>query len=306
MAVYNGAAFLERQLQSLLEQEHQFWSLITSDDGSKDESPQILQRFAEKVEKTMPSANVSNLKGPMRGASENFMFLLRQINRRDRRCWIAFSDQDDVWLPDRLSRGLAALSELDTRAPALYCSSTWITSNDLMIQRLSALPGRPASFKNAIVQNIASGNTILLNPAASQLVCTAAENVSKVVVHDWWVYQLISGAGGNVVFDTNPTLLYRQHSLNQIGANDRILSRAVRFAGMLRGNFRKWNEINIAALRQANFHLASENRVLLERFAKLPRLPLMARLVEFSKLGLYRQTAMSNFALWVAVILRRF
>ena len=86
--------------------------------------------------------------------------------------WMAFSDQDDVWLPDRLARGVAALG--GHSGPALYCSRTWITDERLESRRLSAPRPRSLGFRNALVQNVASGNTILLNAAAADLVRDAA------------------------------------------------------------------------------------------------------------------------------------
>lgn len=309
MAVYNGADCLEEQLQSLLAQQHRCWHLVTSDDGSRDDSPAILESFARQVraeaEATGAQIRVSNLQGPRQGGAENFLFLLRQAGRAAQPGWIAFSDQDDVWLPDRLSRGLGALRAIGGEGPALYCSRTWITPSDLSTRRLSAARPRPAGFRNALVQNIASGNTILLNPAAVELTSAAVAKVPQVVVHDWWVYQLVTGAGGQVVHDDEPTLLYRQHAVNQIGANDTFLQRLKRVRQLLRGDFRDWNRINIAALRSAEHCLTTENRELLEDFARLQKLSLLPRLQLLSDLGLYRQSGISTFALWVAAVLRR-
>lgn len=309
MAVFNGADCLDEQLQSLLSQEHRCWHLVTSDDGSHDDSAAILGRFAHQVraeaEATGAQIRVTNLQGPRQGGAENFLFLLRQAGRAAQPGWIAFSDQDDVWLPDRLSRGLATLRALKGAGPALYCSRTWITPSDLSSRRLSAARPRPAGFRNALVQNIASGNTILLNPAAVELISDAVVQVPQVVVHDWWVYQLVTGVGGQVAHDDEPTLLYRQHAVNQIGANDTILQRLKRIRQLMRGDFRDWNRINIVALQSAEQRLTPENRALLDDFAKLRDLPLLPRLRLLSEMGLYRQSGISTFALWVAAVLRR-
>lgn len=309
MAVYNGANCLEEQLQSLLDQDHQCWHLVTSDDGSSDESANILEAFSRRVKArsvaTGARIRVSNLQGPRRGAAENFLFLLRQAGRKALPGWMAFSDQDDVWLPDRLSRGLTQLRAHIHEGPALYCSRTWISSSDLSARRLSAPRPRPTGFRNALVQNIASGNTILLNPEAVDLVSAAVTQVPQVVVHDWWVYQLVTGAGGQVVHDNQPTLLYRQHAVNQIGANDTFIERLKRFRQLLRGDFRDWNRINITALRSSKEKLTTQNRELLEEFSRLSELSLLPRLQLLSKLGLYRQSTSSTIALWIAALLQR-
>lgn len=299
MAVYNGGVFLSEQLRSIAGQDHPNWHLITSDDGSDDDSPAVLSRFAAAHPATC-------LTGPGRGAASNFMSLLRRAPE----CvttdhWLAFSDQDDVWLPDKLSRGIARLQEGEDARPALYCSRTWITDTALGNRRLSAARPRPPSFRNALVQNIASGNTILLNPAAARLVEEAARRVERVVVHDWWVYQVITGAGGRVVHDDAPTLFYRQHDVNQIGSNDTRLARLKRIQQLLQGHFRDWNAINIAALLQLDSYLTPRNRHILAEFAEMRRGPIPGRLLRLWRLGLYRQSRISTWALWLSLILNR-
>jgi len=299
MAVYNGAAYLPAQLDSLLAQDHDNWSLIVGDDGSTDATPGILRAFAARHPATLVS-------GPRKGAAAHFMALIRHAARHAAPGhYLAFCDQDDVWLRDRLSRGVKALGACGEDRPALYCSRTWITGPDLEGCRLSAGRPRGPSFRNALVQNIASGNTILLNPAAARLLETAAEEVTEVVVHDWWVYQLVTGAGGQVIHDDDPTVFYRQHGLNQIGENSSAMAKFRRIWQMLRGDFRAWNTVNLAALTRLSHHLTEENRRIMQDFAAMRRGPLPQRLARLWQLGLYRQSRMSTLALWLAVVLNR-
>lgn len=210
LAAYNGALGLPDQLASIKAQDHANWRLIVSDDGSSDTSRDIVTEFA----RTAPAGAVVLLDGPCKGAAENFMSLLRTAAGHqtapatNEHPFLAFCDQDDIWLPDRLSRGLAALSAIDPERPSLFCSRTWITDSAGVHRRLSRARPRPPSFRNALVQNIASGNTILLNPAATKLAYGAAGEITRVVVHDWWTYQLVTGAGGTVIHSDEPTLLY--------------------------------------------------------------------------------------------------
>lgn len=300
MAVWNGAAHLDEQLQSFADQSHTNWVLLAGDDGSTDASPAILARFGQ-------AYPVTCLDGPHAGDSApHFMHLIRASATLapDAR-WLAFSDQDDVWLPDKLTRAVAALQKTDPATPALYCSRTWVADETLTTRRLSAARPKPPGFANALVQNIAAGNTIVLNPAATVLVQAAAAEVKTVVVHDWWIYQIVTGAGGVVVHDDAPSLFYRQHGVNQIGANDTRMAQIKRLRQMLRGDFRAWNDVNIAALRASAPRLAAENRALLETFAGLRAAPLLTRLRYFGKLGLYRQSRASQAALWLAMLLGR-
>lgn len=309
MAVYNGAACLDEQINSIRAQTHPHWHLIISDDGSTDGSDAVLraQQSAARAE----GFSIDIQQGPRQGAAANFMSLLRRLGdtAQDMQSanaeWIAFCDQDDVWLPDKLARAHGALATQDRDTPALYCSRTWVCTADLSKRRLSAPRPRAPGFSNALVQNIAAGNTILLNPAASALVLRAAGQVDAVVVHDWWAYQLVTGAGGVVVHDDTPGLLYRQHAVNQIGANDTTWARVRRIGQLLRGDFRDWNRINITALRATQDALTDENRRLLDDFARLPDLALIRRLALLRRMRLYRQTTISTAALWLAAVLAR-
>lgn len=299
MAIRDGSSCLPQQLESIRAQSHRDWSLIASDDGSSDGSDDIVANFASRIAENA----VLRLQGPCRGYAENFLSILRRLPKDQ--FWIAFSDQDDVWKPDRLERGILALRNLPENVPALYCGRTWITDHDLKPLRLSAARPRPPSFRNALVQNIAAGNTILLNPAASRLVRAAAHETGEVIAHDWWTYQLVTGAGGTVVHDDEPTVLYRQHEANQIGANDDFRARLRRVHMILSGEYRRWNDVNCAALNASAHRLTAEHRSILADFDAIRSASLFRRLNGVARLGLYRQSRLSTAAIWVSAILRR-
>lgn len=304
MAVYNGGAVLAEQLDSIAQQDFDNWTLLASDDGSTDDSVATLTAFREDMARK--GRRVVCLTGPGEGAAPNFLSLVRAMGTYlPAGSWLAFSDQDDVWMPDRLSRGRMALEALPDDRPALYCSRTLITDHALASRRISAPRPRPACFCNALVQNIASGNTILLNPKAAALVMAAAQEVGEIVVHDWWIYQLVTGAGGHVVHDDEPTLLYRQHAGNQIGANDQLFARLKRIRQLLRGDFVDWNTINLAALRASAHRLTPENRARLEAFGAMRAASLPSRLRQLARLRLYRQSRGAHYALWLAAVLGR-
>jgi glycosyltransferase involved in cell wall biosynthesis len=308
MGVYNGAADLPEQLASFDAQTHTDWELVASDDGSSDDSARILDAFA--AEQAGRGRRVTRRAGPARGFVANFLSLL--ADAPEGADWVALSDQDDVWLPDRLARGVAALSQLPENGPesepALYCSRSWIVDERLQNPRLSPDFGKPPGFRNALVQNIAPGNTILLNRAAAALAraaAPAAQAVPDLPVHDWWLYQLVTGAGGRVIRDPAPTLYYRQHDSNLIGSNDGHRARLRRIAMVLDGRFGAWNTANLAALSGAGDLLTEDSRALLQGFAALRGRGLAGRLVGLGRSGLYRQTLYGQTALWVAALLGR-
>ncbi|WP_371170998.1 glycosyltransferase [Aliiroseovarius sp. 2305UL8-7] len=300
LATYNGALNLAEQLNSIENQTYRNWSILISDDGSTDDTRAIANQFADKGHK------VTVLDGPQNGAAANFMSLIERLpNHAVANSWAAFCDQDDVWLPKKLERAVTMLKAADPGRPALFCSRTLITDEALEGRRLSAPRPRPLGFRNALVQNVAAGNTIVLNQPGAHLLAGAAHEANEVVIHDWWAYQIMSGAGGQLIHDDEPALLYRQHQVNQIGANDSKRAKAKRIAMLLSGTYTKWNKINVAAMRCSAHRFSDENRGVLEDFASLHDLPLLQRLRCLSRLGLYRQTNASTAALWFATFTRR-
>lgn len=302
MATRNGARYLGEQLDSLERQSHGNWRLMVSDDGSDDGTWAMLEAFQARI----GAGRVTLGQGPRRGVAANFLSLIAAVGPGS--AAVALADQDDVWLPEKLARGLAALAGL--KGPVLYCARTRIVGPALQERGLSAAWTRPFGFANALVQNVAAGNTILLNRAAIDLAQAAirrmpAAVVEQVVLHDWWLYQVISGAGGVVLHDAEPVLLYRQHGQNLIGGNQGPMAKARRLAMVLAGTFRDWNGRNIAALSAAGDLLGPQARAELARFAALRQAGLAGRLRGLARSGLYRQTRAGQAALWVSALLGR-
>ncbi len=297
MATYDGAAHLVAQLDSIAGQTLPPRWLVVSDDGSVDATLAIVAGFAAQH----ADIAVTVLRGPLRGAAANFLHLLAHVPEGAE--FAALSDQDDVWLPGKLADGVALLG--DSNLPALLGARTLVCDGNLRGAHPSPLWRRPFGFGHALVQSFAGGNTMMLNRAAIRLAAEAAAEAGQVVMHDWWLYQIVSGAGGRVVFDSRPQLCYRQHGANQIGANRGPMAKLHRLRALLRGDFRRWNGINLRALAASAHRLTPENRAVLHGFAQLRDLPLWPRIAQFRRLGLYRQGPAGTVSLWLAVALGR-
>ena len=135
--------------------------------------------------------------------------------------------------------------------------------------------------------------------------CAAAARTGQVVVHDWWIYQLVTGAGGQVVFDDVPQMLYRQHAGNLIGANTGLRAKLRRLGMLVSGRFGDWNDINIAALRGVSDCLTPENHALLETFAQGRKAGFAGRLAMLRRTGLHRNGLAGQASLWLAAVLGR-
>ena len=293
LAARNGAPFIAAQLASLAGQEYRHWRLVVSDDGSTDGTAEAVTRFALEH----PGRDISLIDGPRAGATRNFLSLIGAVQPGE---GFAFCDQDDVWLSDRLSRGVRALGGLD--GPALHVTRTTICDQALRPLCPAPLYRRAPSFRNALVQACTPGNTMLVNPQGAALLAAGAPAAAaaSVISHDWWSYQMIAGAGGKVIRDPAQTVLYRQHPGNVMGRNDTARAMLARLQGLGRGDYGGWLRANAHALSGAAELLTGENRALLRRFGAALGMGGASMAAEFMRLGLYRQTRMGTAALLAA------
>lgn len=210
VSTYNGGQFLLAQLNSLYQQTYQNINILVRDDGSQDNTLAVLK--AEQAQgKLQLLASENNL-----GVIGSFFTLLEAAAKTDT-AYIAFCDQDDVWLPEKIERAVSTLSA--TEQAALYCSRLSIVDETLKPLQLSLIP-RKIGFGNALVENIAVGCTIVLNRAAIDLLC-CTRLPKEVYMHDWWCCLVLS-ALGQVMYDPEPSILYRQHGNNAVGAASSI------------------------------------------------------------------------------------
>lgn len=292
LASYQGAAHIGAQLDSIAAQTHRDWSLIVSDDGSRDGTRDIVDDFAARF----PSGRVALVDGPRQGATPNFLSLLA-LAPED--AALAFSDQDDLWLPDKLSRALAVVRGA---APAHYAARTIITDQELRPLTGSRLFARPFGLRNALVQALMAGNTSVFNPAAARLLKegAAAAEAARVPAHDWWAYQLMAASGARLFHDPRPALLYRQHPKSEVGRNDTLGALALRARRLAQGEFGDWMAANLDALARAEHLLTKDGRDLLCAVRPLTGLPGAEAVRLILKTGLYRQTRAGTAALLAA------
>lgn len=221
LSTYNGARFLREQLDSLARQQGVEVLLHTRDDGSRDDTCDILRAYAER----WPAlATVSE--GPNLGVPGSFMELVRTAP--DDADFYAFCDQDDVWLDDKLARAAEQLA--DVEGPALFCSVATCVDTDLRV--LGETRGHDtASFEALLFHNVAIGCTTVMNRAAFALIRSRMP-AGRVFMHDWWC-TLVVAAFGTIVVDDQSRTLYRQHGGNVVGLGYDAISERVRLAKKL-------------------------------------------------------------------------
>jgi len=300
LATCNGGDALAPQLDSYLSQSLKPTQVLASDDGSSDGSQACFAAFSTRA--TALGIDCQMHQGPGRGCTANFLSLLARAEATSD--YVALSDQDDIWLPDKLATAVALLAPHQQR-PALLGTRSWEWHPDHDHQTLSRVVPPPHDFRHALVQNFAGGNTMMLNRAGLALVQRALPQVRDAAVHDWWLYQLITGAGGLVILDQTPQILYRQHDSNQIGANRGLGSRLRRFRAMLDGTYQRWNSLNISALEPNMALLTAESQAILSSFIRHRHAPLMLRMRMLRQTGLRRKGRINQASLWLAALLNK-
>ncbi|WP_315729396.1 MULTISPECIES: glycosyltransferase family 2 protein [unclassified Bradyrhizobium] len=295
LGTWNGASYLLQQLDSYARQTHSDWCLYVSDDGSKDGSLDVVQHFRSRV-----SQPVEVVVGPQRGFAANYLSLVK--NPTVQGDYFAFSDQDDIWHSDKLERALAWLEKIPDVVPGLYCSRTDLVDAFGAPLGRSSLYTRPPSFQNALVENIGGANTMVFNRATKQLL----EQVEgDIVSHDWTAYQLVTAVGGQIWYDSNPSLCYRQHTSNAVGSNRDLSARLRRIQMLFAGRFAQWTEINISILRKFLPQMTPESQRSLQFFMKARAGVLPSRIYNLKRSGAYRQTVLGNLGLVIAAMFRR-
>jgi len=258
LSVYNGEAFLNQQLDSFLAQTESNWCLYWRDDGSHDASRAIMLSFQEHrgqgrcVEIDAEPCNI--------GVALSYALLL---DAAPPDALIAFADQDDVWVPEKLQWGRQALSGCE--GPALYCARQFLADESLTVLGPSLPLRRQPDFRTALIQNLATGHTVLLNPAAAALIRSTLP--PRGILHDWWSYALVLGMGGQFIFDERCVALYRQHRRNAVGVERSILTRGLR---AIRRGPKSFMALHVALMTHLlqpdlSVHLKPESRAFLLR-----------------------------------------
>ena len=250
LSTYNSEAFLRPLLDSVLAQTYAPLELWVRDDGSRDTTPEILAEYVSRFPgpvRADPGANV--------GMVRSYFALIHDAGAEAE--FTAFADHDDVWHPDKIERAVTMLRAHGGSGPLLYTGRLHIVDESLRHVGYSNRPARPMSFSNALVESVAAGCTMVLNPAARDLVRDSGD-VSRIWWPDAWFYLLVS-AFGTVLYDDHATVEYRRHAANAVGSPSRWSPRWLREG---------WNQLRDG---QLDSRLRDQASTLRDRFgARLP------------------------------------
>jgi glycosyltransferase involved in cell wall biosynthesis len=266
------------------------------DDGSSDETVSILQTYARE------HANLKVREGENLGVVRSFFELLEQA---DSQCpYLAFCDQDDVWLPKKMAHAVERLEREDNQIPQLYfCRLEYVDQSQHHIG-YAPLPKR-TGFGNALVQNLATGCTVVINQAARRLILSRLPK--RAMMHDWWSYLVVS-AFGNVIYDERVGIRYRQHNGNEVGGTphftESMKRRARRFVNHGKHVFRV-SEQAVEFIKCYGERLPDPQRKVVHRFLA-SKSSFASRLRYAASMDVWRNTTLDDFILRVMILIDRY
>ena len=212
MSTYNGEKYIREQLDSIFNQKNVQVKLFVRDDGSKDSTVGILEEYARRfpVEIILDGENI--LPG------ESFMRLVYKYASVPRIDYYAFADQDDVWLPDKLSVAVEKIDKCSANVPVLYGSNQYIYTNGEIKGDRYKTPQR-VDLISHMTKNTIAGCTFVFNKGLAQLVAGAERPDSRILryrLHDAWM-MLVAITCGEAIYDGTSHMLYRIHAENVVG-----------------------------------------------------------------------------------------
>lgn len=218
MATYNGENYIAEQIESILKQTETQWNLIIQDDCSTDNTLKIVQEYALKYPQKINFRKQEDSSG---SAKNNFSSMLSLSNSE----YIMTCDQDDIWLPNKIELTIRKMHELEKNVgrdyPLLVHTDLKVVDEKLNLIAESMLnfqnlDSTRNEFNNLLAQNIVTGCSMMINRSLLNKVRKIPE---EAIMHDWWL-ALIASAFGKIGFVEEPTILYRQHSSNEVGAQN--------------------------------------------------------------------------------------
>ena len=289
LAVYNGEKYLKEQIESLLNQSIKDIKIVIRDDGSTDNSAEIISFYCNQY----PDKITSIIGVPTGSAQKNFAELLRQCDSD----YIMFCDQDDIWLPQKIEKTLNAmkLAEQSGTKPALVHTDLKVVNQELSeiapsFFEFQKLVQKDITLPKLLVQNYVTGCTVMINRALKEK-CGQIPN--DCIMHDWWL-ALVAVLFGELVCVSEQTMLYRQHEDNQVGAKAAyglsFVKRKLQTLDKVRENYNATYTQAKALLSRYGDVLDDEQRNIIEKYCDIPKMNKFKKIRTIKKYGFKKCT----------------
>ncbi|MDF2888517.1 MAG: glycosyl transferase family 2 [Lacrimispora sp.] len=290
LAAWNGEKYLREQMESLLGQTNQEFTILISDDGSTDRTPDIMKEYENRFPGRVKS--LKNLK-PSGSARNNFFRLLKASSDE----YLMFCDQDDIWLPDKVDVTLREMKKMEKvwgrGMPILIHSDlsvadqagTVIYPSMARYQKIGVSDNRTSHY---LVENNITGNTMMINRYLKNL---TEQIPDTCVMHDWWL-GLVASCFGKISYIDRPLVRYRQHGSNQVGAKSGMkqLSERVSRQEKVRENYRSLFEQAKSFLSIYGQSMTPGQRELFEEFITLCNKSRAGKIKTILKYKLFKST----------------
>ena len=296
MSTYNGQQFLAEQIRSIQDQSYTDWTLFIRDDGSSDNTKEILKDFEHQDSRIHL---IDNDKSDNLGVIKSF----HKLVNHDRADYYFFSDQDDVWLPNKLELSLKEAQNYLADLPLMVYMDLKVVNQDLEIMTESMVKSQSHHANTELVQelteNTVTGGVAMINHALAEM----WQETDDILMHDWYL-ALLASAFGNLVFIDQPGELYRQHSDNVLGA--RTLSK--RFKKWIRPHilFAVYWDLIKNSQKQARhllqMPLSQSNRELIEAFVTIMDKSMLERFRILRKYGLRKNKAFHTLVFTTLIV----
>ncbi len=240
MSTYNGEKFIREQLDSLLGQSLAPTKILIRDDGSRDETMNILEEYASE------HPQIDYFNGPNKGPAKSFWELIEKCERAD---YYALCDQDDVWFEDKMETAVQMLEKEDNKIPLLYLSKYTLTDGKLdpIDSDVSDLY-RFSDFPHSLLYHTAPGCTFVFNDAARDKIVKYDVEKEYCMIHDSLIHKIVA-MFGKVILDGSSHMYYRQHGNNEIGMSaDKIRVFAGRIQRFLNGKMKGYRSLMARSL----------------------------------------------------------
>lgn len=273
MCTYNGEKYIEEQIESILNQTYQNFVLYIRDDNSTDNTKKIISYYTKKYKNKIIEIIDEKI---AHSASKNFMLLLENVYNLDKFDIFMFSDQDDYWEKNKVKDTVDEYNKnIDKDIPILIHTDLIVADSELntihpSFIKYSNLNTKRNRFSHYLIQNNATGCAMLINKSLVDLV---KFDIGYIRMHDWY-FALIASAFGKIIFIEKPTIKYRQHENNVLGAKD---NRGMKW--LYRTNYKNTKKNIAELLEQAesfkNCHynmLDHKNKKVLNNFMKFKKI----------------------------------
>ena len=274
MSTYNGEQFLAEQIDSIQQQTFKDWQLLIRDDGSSDQTPEIIKYFVAQDPRIV---FINEHDRENFGVIKNFFTLIKH----DKADYYFFSDQDDVWLEDKLETMLAAARQYPDQLPLMVYTDLCVVDQNLQVMNQSMIRSQSHHANTELVQelteNTVTGGVAMINHALAERWRT----LDNIIMHDWYL-AVLATAIGKLVYIDQPGELYRQHDNNVLGARTFTKRLKTWLSGPSKMLEKYWwlihaSQVQADKILQEN-ELGDEQEAVIRNYIALERLPLSQRI----------------------------